>query len=49
MMMLDETGGRERTEGEFRGLLDAAGLAVTRVTAPLPLGYRVIEAERRIV
>jgi hypothetical protein len=42
--MLVLTGGRERTEQEFRGLLDAAGFALTALTEPLPPhGYRVIE------
>jgi O-methyltransferase len=45
MLMLAVTGGRERTEREFRDLLHAAGLSATRVTVPLPFGYRVIEAE----
>jgi O-methyltransferase/methyltransferase family protein len=43
--MLVNTGGRERTEREFRELLDAAGLTVTTITDALPpAGYRVIEA-----
>jgi len=42
--MLVVTGGRERTEPEFRALLETAGLTMTAVSAPLPLGYRVIEA-----
>jgi len=44
--MLVMTGGRERTEAEYRTLLAAAGFEVTRVTVtPLELG--VIEASRR--
>jgi hypothetical protein len=43
--MLVVTGGRERTEDEFRGLFSEAGLAVTEISGPLePFGYRVIEA-----
>jgi O-methyltransferase domain/Dimerisation domain len=42
--MLVVTGGRERTEQEFRSLLDAAGFTLTALTEPLPpYGYRVIE------
>jgi L-alanine-DL-glutamate epimerase-like enolase superfamily enzyme len=33
--MLVMTGGRERTEREFRRLFDAAGLVVTRITPTL--------------
>jgi hypothetical protein len=44
LVMLAVTGGRERTEREFRALLGAAGMSVTSVTEPLPLGYRLIEA-----
>ena len=33
--MLVMTGGRERTEREFRRLFDAAGLVVTRMTPTL--------------
>ncbi|MFA1544471.1 methyltransferase [Actinomadura monticuli] len=44
--MLVATGGRERTEAEFRALLDAAGFAGVSLTGPLPpSAYRVIEAE----
>jgi len=44
--MLVMTGGRERTEAEYRTLLDAAGFELTRVTVtPLELG--VLEASRR--
>ncbi|MQA86762.1 MAG: methyltransferase [Streptosporangiales bacterium] len=42
--MLVNTGGRERTEVEFRSLFAAAGLDVTAVVGPFaPSGYRVIE------
>jgi hypothetical protein len=45
VLMLVVTGGRERTEDEFRGLFSEAGLAVTEISEPLePFGYRVIEA-----
>jgi hypothetical protein len=44
--MLVMTGGRERTEAEYRSLLAEAGFEVTRVTVtPLELG--VLEASRR--
>jgi hypothetical protein len=44
VQMLVVTGGRERTEQEFRSLLDAAGVTLTALTEPLPPhGYRVIE------
>ncbi|MGI5169208.1 methyltransferase [Spirillospora sp. CA-253888] len=43
--MLVATGGRERTEAEFRALLAAAGFATVSVSDPLPpSGYRVLEA-----
>ncbi|WP_433328397.1 methyltransferase [Spirillospora sp. CA-294931] len=42
--MLVATGGRERTEAEFRALLTASGFAVTSIGDPIPSGYRVIEA-----
>ncbi|WP_067488052.1 methyltransferase [Actinomadura hibisca] len=43
--MLVATGGRERTEAEFRELLTAAGFATVSVSEPLPpSGYRVLEA-----
>ncbi|MFI0373551.1 methyltransferase [Actinomadura sp. 1N219] len=43
--MLVCTGGRERTEAEFRALLDAAGFADASLTGPIePFGYTVIEA-----
>jgi hypothetical protein len=45
VLMMVVTGGRERTEAEFRGLLDAAGFELTRVTKAIPpFDYRVIEA-----
>ena len=44
--MLVMTGGRERTEDEYRALLAAAGFELTRViVTPLELG--VLEASRR--
>ncbi|MGP4029078.1 methyltransferase [Actinomadura sp. 3N407] len=44
--MLVSTGGRERTEAEFRELLEGAGLTVASVTGPLPpSAYHVIEAK----
>lgn len=44
--MLVATGGRERTEAEFRELLAGAGLAVVSLTGPLgESAYHVIEAE----
>jgi DNA-binding CsgD family transcriptional regulator len=44
IQMLVVTGGRERTEPEFRGLFEAAGFTLTALTEPLPPhGYRVIE------
>lgn len=44
--MLVMTGGRERTEEEYRTLLEAAGLRLTRVV-PTPSAMSVVEAERR--
>jgi SAM-dependent methyltransferase len=44
MLMHLVTGGRERTEPEFRALLDAAGLTLTAIGPRLPLGYHVLEA-----
>ncbi len=44
VLMLAVTGGRERTEAEFRALLEAADLELAAVSPPLPLGYRVLEA-----
>jgi hypothetical protein len=43
--MLVMVGGQERTEREYRELLDSAGLRVTRVL-PTPAGMAVIEAAR---
>ncbi|WP_165488354.1 methyltransferase [Actinomadura formosensis] len=43
--MLVSTGGRERTEAEFRDLLAAAGFTGVSLTGPLPpASYHVIEA-----
>jgi cyclopropane fatty-acyl-phospholipid synthase-like methyltransferase len=44
--MLVMTGGRERTEAEYRSLLEAAGFSLTRVTVT-PLELAVLEATRR--
>ena len=44
--MLVMTGGRERTEAEYRSLLEAAGFTLTRVTVT-PLELAVLEASRR--
>src|SRR3954463_14562075 len=44
--MLVMTGGRERTEAEYRSLLEAAGFALTRVTVT-PLELAVLEAAPR--
>lgn len=46
LTMLISLGGRERTEREYRALLDGRGLAVDRVT-PLPGEFAVIDARRR--
>ena len=47
LLMLVATGGRERTEREFRDLLAAADLRLHDVSAPLPpFDYRIIEARR---
>jgi hypothetical protein len=43
--MLVVTGGRERTEAEFRALLDAAGLPVTRIVQT-PATMSIVEARR---
>jgi SAM-dependent methyltransferase len=43
LTMLVLTGGRERTEAEYRALLDAAGFSLARVVAT-PVGTDVIEA-----
>jgi hypothetical protein len=37
------TGGRERTESEYRALVDAAGLTVARIV-PTPAAMSVIDA-----
>ncbi len=45
VLMLVVTGGRERTEHEFGGLLEGAGFTPARFSEPLaPFDYRVIEA-----
>ena len=44
--MLVMTGGRERTEAEYRSLIAAAGFELTRVTVT-PLELAVLEASRR--
>ena len=50
--MLTVNGGRERTERDFRALLDAAGLELVGVSdAITPFAYRIIEAapnQRRV-
>lgn len=43
LTMLVMNGGRERTETEYRELLDRAGLALAR-TVPIPTGASVLEA-----
>ncbi|TDD65229.1 methyltransferase [Actinomadura darangshiensis] len=44
--MLVSTGGQERTEAEFRALLEGAGFTVVSLTGPLPpSAYHVIEAK----
>jgi hypothetical protein len=40
--MLVVTGGRERTEGDFRALVEAAGLCVARIV-PTPAAFSIIE------
>jgi hypothetical protein len=52
MMLLNSPSGRERTEAQFRALLDAAGFVVTAVTAVRPAwtgveSTSVLEAVRR--
>ena len=42
--MLVMTGGRERTEAEFRGLLEASGLRIERIVTAAPTAFSVIEA-----
>ena len=44
-MLVVAPGGKERTDAEYRALLDAAGFEVTRLIPVLPPFY-VIEAER---
>jgi hypothetical protein len=45
VLMMAVTGGRERTEGGFRRLFEAAGLQLAAVGDAIPpFGYRVIEA-----
>jgi len=44
--MLVNTGGRQRSEGEFRALYDAAGFGLTRIV-PTPGNVSVIEGVRR--
>lgn len=52
LVMLTVNGGRERTERDFRALLDAAGLELVGVSdAITPFAYRIIEAapnQRRV-
>jgi O-methyltransferase domain/Dimerisation domain len=44
VLMLAVTGGRERTEAQFRDLLAGAGFTLTRCSPPLPpFNYRVLE------
>jgi O-methyltransferase domain/Dimerisation domain len=44
VLMMLVTGGRERTQAEFRALLDTAGFELTRVSEAIPpFDYRVIE------
>jgi hypothetical protein len=45
--MLVCTSGRERTAGEYRDLLAAAGFAVQRIVPCPPTGYSVIDARLR--
>jgi len=40
------TGGRERTEAEYRSLFDASGFDLTRVTVT-PMELAVLEGVRR--
>jgi hypothetical protein len=44
--MLVCTGGRQRSESEFRALFDAAGFRLTKIV-PTPVGVSVIEGVRR--
>jgi len=41
--MLVMAGGRERTEAEFRALLDASGLRIERIVTAPPTAFSVIE------
>jgi len=41
--MLVMAGGRERTEAEFRALLEASGLRITRIVTAPPTAFSVIE------
>jgi hypothetical protein len=41
--MLVMAGGRERTEAEFRGLLEASGLRIERIVTAPPTAFSVIE------
>jgi hypothetical protein len=43
--MMVMNGGRERTETEYRELLDRAGLALARIV-PIESGASVLEAQR---
>jgi hypothetical protein len=43
--MMVMNGGRERTEAEYRELLDRAGLALVRIV-PIETGASVLEARR---
>jgi hypothetical protein len=43
--MMVMNGGRERTEAEYRELLDRAGLALARIV-PIETGASVLEARR---
>jgi orsellinic acid C2-O-methyltransferase len=42
--MLVMSGGRERTEAEFRALLEASGLRIARIVTAPPTAFSVIEA-----
>jgi hypothetical protein len=44
--MLVNTGGRQRSEKEFRSLYDAAGFSLARIV-PTPANVAVIEGVRR--
>ena len=47
LTMLVDTGGRERTEAEFRALFEATGFRLTRIVlTQSPFGYSVIEGVR---